>query len=273
VHALRRAAEHVRLTGDLSRRIDAVGDDDLGQLGRSFNTMLAALEESQRAQQQLIADASHELRTPISTLRTNLEVLIRNPDLDPAEREPLLEDLVAEMRELGDLVDDLLESARTYDAQIGMAPVQMADLVRMEIGRLQARHPESDVSADLHPCEVHGDERRLRRAVANILENAVKWSPPGEPIEVALAEGELDVRDHGPGFFVEDLPHVFDRFYRSPVARAVPGSGLGLSIVRKVATEHGGAAEAMNAVGGGALVRLRLPCAPTARHLVPAGRL
>ena len=259
VHVLRRAAEHVGSTGDLSRRIETVGDDDLGRLSASFNTMLAALEESHRAQQQLIGDASHELRTPVTSLRTNLEVLLRNPDLDPAERTPLLGDLIEQSAELGALIEDLLESARNGDGSGDPVPLALDQLVGTEIERCATRHPDVHFQQRLEPCVVAGREKRLSRAVVNLLDNAVKWSPPAAIIEVTLAEGELSVHDHGPGFSEEDLPHVFDRFYRSPAARAVPGSGLGLSIVRKVAGEHGGTARARNAADGGAVVTLALP--------------
>jgi two-component system sensor histidine kinase MprB len=259
VHVLRRAAEHVASTGDLSRRIETVGDDDLGLLGASFNTMLAALEESHRTQQQLIADASHELRTPVASLRTNLEVLLRNPDLDPAERTPLLSDLTEQSAEIGALIEDLLESARNSDDAGDPEPLALDELVRAELERFATRHPGIHVQAALEPCVVAGRETRLTRAVVNLLDNAMKWSPPGGRIEVALANGLLSVRDHGPGFSEEDLPHIFDRFYRSPIARGVAGSGLGLSIVRKVASEHGGPVQASNAPGGGAVVALSLP--------------
>jgi two-component system sensor histidine kinase MprB len=265
VHALRRAAEHVGSTGDLSRRIDTTGSDDLGRLGESFNAMLAALEESQRVQGQLVADASHELRTPIASLRTNLEVLLRNPRLVAADRGPLLRDVIEQSAELGELVNDLLESARDGDAAHEPERLDFEQLIASEIERCAARHPRSELVAELEPCIVLGHESRIRRAVANVLENAVKWSPPGTPIEVSLDDGVLAVRDQGEGFRVEDLPHVFDRFYRSPAARTVPGAGLGLSIVRKVAAEHGGETQAENAPGGGALVTLSLPsCAVVA---------
>jgi len=259
VHVLRRAAEHVGSTGDLSRRIETVGDDDLGRLSASFNTMLAALEESHRAQRQLIGDASHELRTPVASLRTNLEVLLRNPDLDLVERAPLLEDLIEQSAEIGALIEDLLESARSADESGAPEPLRLDELVSSEIELCAARHPNIYFDRQLEPYVVAGRETRLSRAVVNLLDNAVKWSPPAAAVEVTLADGELSVRDHGPGFSADDLPHVFDRFYRSPIARSVPGSGLGLSIVRKVVSEHGGTVRARNAPDGGAVLTLALP--------------
>ncbi len=256
VHLLRRAAEHVRSTGDLSGRINVAGTDDLGRLGQSFNDMLGALADSQRAQRQLVADASHELRTPVTTIRTNLEVLARNPDLPAEDRVPLLEDLIGESAELGTLIEDLLESARESDVAEPFCAIPLDALVASELERWGRRHPGAVLVPSLEPTVISGRERRLRRALANLLDNAIKWSPPGAPIEVAVKDATLTVRDHGLGFTTKDLPHVFDRFYRAPTARTVPGSGLGLSIVQKVAEEHGAAVRAENALDGGAVVTL-----------------
>lgn len=256
VHLLRQAAEHVRSTGDLSGRINVAGNDDLGRLGQSFNDMLGALEDSQRAQRQLVADASHELRTPVATIRTNLEVLARNPDLPVEDRVPLLEDLIGESAELGTLVEDLLESAREDDVTEPFAAIPLDALVTSELGRWGRRHPGAVLVPSLGGAVICGRERRLRRALANLLDNAIKWSPSGAPIEITVKDTELTVRDYGLGFTNEDLPHVFDRFYRAPSARTVSGSGLGLSIVQKVAEEHDADVRAENAPDGGAVVTL-----------------
>jgi two-component system, OmpR family, sensor histidine kinase MprB len=275
VNALRRAAEHVESTGDLSRRIEVSGTDDLARLGHSFNDMLGALAESQRAQRQLVADASHELRTPVTTIRTNLEVFARNPDLAPEDREPLLQDLIGESAELGALVEDLLESARDEDSREAFEDIALDELVASELERWGRRHPAAKILAQLGPVTIHGRERRLQRALANLLDNAIKWSAADGTVEVTLEGGTLTVRDHGPGFQPEDLPFVFDRFYRAPSARTVPGSGLGLAIVKKVAQEHGGEARAENAPGGGASVSMTLLAAtlspgPERRERQPA---
>jgi two-component system sensor histidine kinase MprB len=259
VHLLRRAAEHVGSTGDLSRRITVKGQDDLGRLGRSFNDMLGALEESQRAQRQLVADASHELRTPVATIRTNLEVLARNPDMSPDDRAPLLSDLIGESVELGALVEDLLESAREADDVEAFDAVALDVVVGSELERWSRRHPGATIARQVQPTLILGRESRVRRALSNMLDNAFKWSPSGGTVEVKLAGGTLAVRDHGPGFGPGDLPYVFDRFYRAATARPVPGSGLGLAIVRKVAEEHGGTAGAENASDGGAIVTVTFP--------------
>jgi len=262
VRQLTEAAEHVATTRDLSRRIDAGGRDELARLARSFNTMLAALERSLTAQRQLVADASHELRTPLTSLRTNVEVLAGADRLDPAERERLLGDVVAQLEELTVLVGDLVDLAREEETAPEQEDVRLDELVAATIQRTGRHAPGNRFAARLEPCTVWGSPQRLERAVSNLLDNAVKWSPQGEPIEVRLVDGELTVRDRGPGFDPADVEHVFDRFYRAPAARDLPGSGLGLAIVRQVAESHGGSVSAANASGGGGVLWLRLPTVP-----------
>ena len=259
VTELTETAEHVARTRDLSRRIEADGDDELARLAASFNTMLEALDDSQRAQRQLVADASHELRTPLTSLRTNLEVLDTG-DLPAADRERLRRDLVAQLEELGELVGDLVELAR--DGEVAgdpPEPLRLDELVTAAVERARRHAPEAGFAVDLEPCVVTGERARLDRAIANLLDNAAKWSSPGSIVEVRLRDGELTVRDHGPGLEEHDLPHVFDRFYRATAARGRAGSGLGLAIVRQVAGLHGGTVRAEAAAGGGALLRLSLP--------------
>jgi two-component system sensor histidine kinase MprB len=260
VTQLTETAEHVARTRDLSRRIDAEGGDELARLAGSFNTMLEALDGSQRAQRRLVADASHELRTPLTSLRTNLEVLGASGQLSERDRERLRRDLVAQLEELGELVGDLVELARDGEAPADPPePVRLDELVEAAVERARRHAPQVAFAAELEPCVVAGERARLDRAVANLLDNAAKWSPPGAVVDVRLCEGELTVRDRGPGIDAEDLPHVFDRFYRAAAARSRAGSGLGLAIVRQVAERHGGTVSAERADGGGALLRLALP--------------
>jgi two-component system, OmpR family, sensor histidine kinase MprB len=256
---LTETAEHVARTRDLSRRIEAQGEDELARLAASFNTMLEALDDSQRAQRRLVADASHELRTPLTSLRTNLEVLGKPGALPEADRERLRADLVAQIEELGELVGDLIELAR--DGEPNGEPheeLRLDELVTTAVERAQRHAPTVAFASDVEPCVTTGARGRLDRAVANLLDNAAKWSPPGGTVEVELRDGELTVRDHGPGIDEADLPFVFDRFYRAPSARGMPGSGLGLAIVRQVAEAHGGTVVANRADGGGTLMRLTL---------------
>ncbi len=259
-----------RLTGsvDLSQRLEGGGRDELGRLAASFNAALDALERSVGAQRSLIADASHELRTPIASLRANIEVLQEAGRLPPHERESLRRDVVQELDELTALIGDVVELARGAGAD-GATDEARSDDVRLdEIVRagLQRARRRGAVRFEerLAPTLVSGDAARIDRAVSNVLDNARKWSPPDGVVEVGLRDGLLTVRDHGPGFQAGDLPFVFDRFYRADAARGLPGSGLGLAIVRQAAEAHGGWAEAENAAGGGALLRVSFgpPLAP-----------
>jgi two-component system, OmpR family, sensor histidine kinase MprB len=262
VRRLTSTAEHVAKTNDLHARIDARGGDELGRLAATFNTMLAALAQSQAAQRQLVADASHELRTPLTSLRTNIEVLQRSPALSEGDRQRLLRDVVAQLSELGTLVADLVDLAREDAGAAVREEVRLDELAADAVDRARLHFAGQDFELEAEPCLVVADPDRLERAIANLLDNAAKWNPTGAPIEVTVHDGELTVADHGPGIAAEDLPHVFDRFYRAPAARGLPGFGLGLAIVRQVATEHGGSVRAEAAPGGGALLRLALPSYP-----------
>jgi two-component system sensor histidine kinase MprB len=271
VERLRRAAEEVATTQDLSRRIEAKGEDELAALAASFNRMLEALEGAINAQRQLVADASHELRTPLAILRTNIEVLAHADLLPEEERRALLADVIDQLEELTELVGDLIDLARGAEPEAEpVATVRLDDVVGEVVGRLSVRHPSVILQLDAQPCSVRIAEGRLERVVSNLLENAVKWSPPGGEIELRVADGTLSVRDHGPGIDGADLPRVFDRFYRSPRARGLPGSGLGLAIVRQLVEAAGGSVIAENAPGGGARLTVALPVASEARALTTA---
>jgi two-component system, OmpR family, sensor histidine kinase MprB len=246
------------VAGDASQRMEVERDDELGRLAVSFNATLDALERSVEAQRQLVADASHELRTPIASLRANIQVLQDAHRLPPADRDALRADIVAELDELTALVADVMELAR------GSKPGRVTDDVRLDlivtaqVERAERRAGDAvGFQAQVEPTVISGEPERISRAVSNLLDNARRWSPPGAVVDVRLHDGQLSVRDHGPGFAEADLPRVFERFFRSDRARAMPGSGLGLAIVRQAAEAHGGAAEAANAPGGGAVVRVR----------------
>jgi len=258
VRRLTAAAERIAETGDPSERVPEGGRDELGRLGASFNTMLASLEESLETQRRFVADASHELRTPLTSLQTNIDVLRGDVELAPEQRRMLLDDLHRESQEMRALIGGLLELARG-GAQIEKEEFQLDELVEDALERARTRFPEVSWQIDgLEPTVVDGYPDRMERAVWNLLENAGKWSGDGGSVEVSLEAGEFRVRDHGPGFAEEDRPLVFDRFYRSAAARAMPGAGLGLAIVREVAEAHGGTVAAENAGDGGAVVRLSL---------------
>jgi two-component system sensor histidine kinase MprB len=247
------------LTGDpdLSHRLEETGRDELTRLARSFNRTLDALETSAEAQRNLVADASHELRTPIASLRANIQVLEDADRLAPEDLADLRADIISELDELTALVGDIVELARGPRPAERLDDVQLDTLVAALIDRFERRFPDLNFERTLEPTVVSGEPERMARAVSNLLDNASKWSPPGGTIEIVLADDTVTVRDHGRGFVEQDLPHVFDRFYRASDARSTTGSGLGLAIVRQAAESHGGLVEALNAPGGGGMVRVR----------------
>jgi two-component system, OmpR family, sensor histidine kinase MprB len=258
------AAERVTATGDLHHRIEGEGDDEPGRLAASFNAMLGALASSRDAQRQLVADASHELRTPLTSIRANVELLERAGDMAPADRAQVLGSVRGQLEDLTILVGDLVDLARPGERE-HEAPeeLRLDHLVEEAVQRARRHAPATEFAVSTEPCMVSGSRARLARAVGNLLDNAVKWGPPGSPVEVSVSGGEVVVRDHGPGIAEADLPHVFDRFYRAPAARRLPGSGLGLAIVKHVADAHGGTVVAEPAPGGGTRMRVALPLLPT----------
>jgi two-component system sensor histidine kinase MprB len=259
-------AQEIGETEDLTKRLNVHADDEVGQLATNFNSMLDrletsrdALDESVRAQRQLVADASHELRTPVTSLRTNIEVLLEEVELEPEDRRRLLADVVEQSEELTALVGDLIELAR------GDQPGSETDDVRLDgvavesLARARRNAPGIHFEATLVPTLVDGAPERLARAINNLLDNAARHSPPGGTVELQVGPQGVEVRDHGTGVDPEDLPYVFDRFFRGRNSRGRQGSGLGLAIVRQVAQQHGGSASVVNAVDGGAIFTLHLP--------------
>ena len=237
-------------------RLEVTGSDELARLAMTFNETLDALESSIEAQRNLVADASHELRTPIATLRANLQLLRDEQQLPAHERDAIRSDMIEELDELTNLVSDVVELARGVKPSQEPGDVRLEDIISAALERARRRGPELEFTAELEPTVVRGDGERIARAINNLLDNAIKWAPPGSTVEVGVHDGMVTVRDHGPGFHEEDLPFVFDRFHRARDARSKPGSGLGLAIVRQAAESHGGTAEAANAPGGGALMRV-----------------
>lgn len=264
VTRLTETAERVSETRDLSERIDVSGRDELSRLATSFNTMLAALEDSTRAQRQLVADASHELRTPLTSLRTNIEVLASDRALPAGERGRLLSDVVEQLGEMTTLVAELIELARAEQQATEPEDVRLDLLTADAVERARRNRPGAEFSAELEESVVRGVPATIERAIANLLDNAAKWTPPGAEVEVRVRDGRLTVRDHGPGIADEDLPYVFDRFYRARSARGMPGSGLGLAIVRQVAEAHGGEVVAERVEGGGTRMVLSFAPSPVA---------
>ncbi|HZU59041.1 MAG TPA: HAMP domain-containing sensor histidine kinase [Actinocrinis sp.] len=259
---LTEAAERVAATRDLAHRIDP-GDradrDELGRLAVSFNAMLSAVQDSTDRQRQLVADASHELRTPLTSLRTNVEVLRKIELLDPDDRERLIVSVLAGIDDLTGLVADTVELARGEEPAAAFEELSWDALAEHVVDRARLHWPQVEFAADLAPTRIVAVPDRIQRAMANLLDNAAKFSGGAGRVEVTLAGHTLTVRDHGPGIPEGDLPHVFDRFYRAASMRDRPGSGLGLAIVAQVAESHRGTVSAANHPDGGAVLSLRLP--------------
>jgi len=259
VRRLTGAAERVARTQDLGHRIQAGDDDELGRLAATFNTMLAALERSRLAQRQLVSDASHELRTPLTSVQANLDALAMGARLPKRDRARVIAAARAQLSELTVLVGDLVDLSKTALDAVEVEEVRLDLAAAGAVERARLHAPECVFSLDTEPCLVRAAPARLDRAIANLLDNAVKWGPHAGPVEVRVRNGRLDVRDRGPGIAEDDLPRVFDRFYRAPAARGLPGSGLGLAIVRQVAETHAGTVHAANNPDDGARLSIELP--------------
>jgi two-component system, OmpR family, sensor histidine kinase MprB len=260
------AVQHIGETDDLTGRIRVHADDEVGQLATRFNAMLdrlegsrAALDESIRAQRQLVADASHELRTPVTSLRTNIEVLLEGGELEPEDRRRLLSDVVEQSEELSALVGDLIELARGDQPGAATEDVRLDRVAAESVSRARRNAPGIEFQASLEPMIVEGVPERLGRAINNLLDNAARHSPPGATVNVTVDSDGIRIRDHGPGVPEQDQPYVFDRFFRGTNSRGRQGSGLGLAIVRQVTEQHGGIASVADAPGGGAMFALQLP--------------
>jgi two-component system, OmpR family, sensor histidine kinase MprB len=275
VDELTEVVEHIARTEDLATRIPVRGGDEIARLSSSFNTMTGALASSRERQQQLIADAGHELRTPLTSLSTNVDLLLRSEEsgrpLPEEDRRTLLVSVRAQMRELASLVGDLLELSRPEAAPGGpVGVVALHEVAQRAVARARLRGRGLAIASELEPWYVRGEAFALERAVVNLLDNAVKFSPGRGEVDVRLAGGTLTVRDHGPGIPADELPHVFERFWRSPSARSLPGSGLGLSIVARTVGQAGGEVSLTGAPGGGTVASMALPGAPTPPPQPPA---
>ena len=264
VARLASVAEEVTLTGDPGRRVEVRRRDELGRLATSFNAMLSALQRSLDAQRRLVSDASHELRTPLASLRLNAELLAAHPEMPAAERAEVLDRVTGQAAELSRLVASVTDLARGEPPPKDRSRVRLDAVTSEALDAARRDWPKTEFDADLAACTVNGSADRLRVAVRNLLDNAAKFGPPEGPVQVRLADGELTVRDHGAGIAPDDLPFVFDRFYRALSSRSAPGAGLGLAVVREIALGHGGEVAAEPAPGGGTVLRPDPPRPP--RH-------
>ena len=243
--------EHVTQTRDLTAPLPSTGPgnhrpnggrstDEVGRLSSSFGTMLAALHESVTAQRQLVADASHELRTPLTSLTTNLDLLEDGAGLADPQAPALVRAARDQAGELDQLITDLLDLARYHESAPHRETVRLDLLTDEAVRRLRGRAPHPVIETELCPCLVHVDPAAIDHAVSNLVDNAIKWSPPDAVVRVVVENGRVMVSDHGPGIAAQDLPHIFERFYRAPEARGMPGAGIGLAIVGSVAQANEG---------------------------------
>jgi two-component system sensor histidine kinase MprB len=259
---LTETTERITDTGDLSERIGHRGGrDEISRLSARLDELLATLESSLRTQRQLVADASHELRTPIATLRANFELLAEPGSLDANDRAELAADVRDELESMTMLIGELVELARGEELDVVPSQFRLDEVVQAAVDRAARRAPGVSFRTRLEPSLVNGVPERVERAVANLVDNARKWSPPGETIDVSVHDGLVEVRDRGPGIAAEDIPLVFNRFYRAAKARAMPGAGLGLAIVKQIADAHNGSITVGEAPDGGAILRLQLSAA------------
>ena len=260
VARLTEATERVARTDDL-RPIPVAGSDELARLTEAFNMMLRALAESRERQARLVADAGHELKTPLTSLRTNAELLMASmapgaPKIPDNEMAELRSDVVAQIEELSTLVGDLVDLARDDARSVVHEAVDMTEVIERCLERVRRRRLDIEFRVDIIGWQIYGDAAGLSRAVLNLLDNAAKWSPPGGYVELRLHQvdmghAELIVSDRGPGIPADERELVFERFYRSTSARAMPGSGLGLAIVKQVVVKHGGKIRNDETVPGG----------------------
>ena len=263
-------AERIAATGDLAQRPDESRSDELGRLAVAFNAMLDALATSVNAQRQLVADASHELRTPLTTARTNLEVIELHDDIPAPQRRRILSEALDELKEMTNLIDELVDLARGEAQPLEKQNTRL-DLIADEVVSLAARRTGREFQTTLAPTTVRGSPPALARAISNLIDNALKWGPLDQPVHVSVDGGAVGVRDHGPGIAPEDLPHVFDRFYRAAAARTLPGSGLGLAIVQQIAEAHNGTVTVEASNHEGSLFTLRIPTLPIDKNETTPG--
>ncbi|MDQ1430174.1 MAG: two-component system, OmpR family, sensor histidine kinase MprB [Actinomycetota bacterium] len=259
IERLTKTAEHIAATQDLTTPIPVKGDDEVGRLAASFNTMLIALDTSREQQQRLVVDASHELRTPLTAVRTNIDFLGHATTLDAEQRAQLIAETRLELDELTNLVSEMVELATDVRSEEPVEPISLGEVATDVAARFRRRTGKEIVVEVDGPGEVEGRRAMLDRAVSNLVDNALKFSPNGEPVQMTVHGGILEVADRGPGIAGEDRERVFDRFYRATTARTLPGSGLGLSIVAQIAVLHGGSVALEERDGGGTVARLTLP--------------
>ena len=258
VRRLTEAATRVADTQDVDQPIDVKRDDEFGQLASSFNEMLRALSLSREQQQRLVTDASHELRTPITSLRTNLEYMQRSSSIGNDERRQIMDDVLFELDQLTGLVTELVDLATDQHHMDEAERIELDELVDAVVQRHQ-RRTSCSIVYTATSSQIMAAPALIERAVSNMIDNALKWNPPNSSIQVEVENGSIRVSDKGPGIPVEEHEQIFERFYRTEEARSLPGSGLGLSIVRHVAESFGGQAQIIDRDEPGTTIELSFP--------------
>ena len=259
IESLTAAADGLAASIESDHPLPTDAPGEVGMLAGSFRRMVDSLRASREQQRRLVADAGHEFRTPLTALHTNLETLLRAHDqLDPAERNQLLRAALDESNELAQLATELVDLASDATRDVPVTEVDLGDLAATVANRFTQRSGLL-IEVEGEAASIRGREADLERALANLVDNAVKWSPPHGSVRIVLADTTVSVLDQGPGIPVDDLPHIFERFHRAVDARSTPGSGLGLAIVEHIVTAHGGEVFARNREDGGAEVGFRLP--------------
>ncbi len=256
--------------GDFSARVRGRATGEMKQLALAFNSMSEKLETLDQSRNQFVSNASHELKTPLATMKIMIESLIYQPDMDKALRTEFLTDIDAEIDRLSKIVSDLLTLVQmdVHNVKLSRENLSIATLVKENAHRLQtiADQKQQKIQLSLSdPCDIYADQSKLNQVIYNLMENAVKYTQPGGLIRVTLTrqgrDARLVVADNGPGIPKENLPHIFDRFYRVDKARSREkgGTGLGLSIVHQLVLLHGGAISVESEEGKGATFTVELP--------------
>ena len=257
---LRDTTHQIASTLDLSTPIDATGPLEVESLALSFSSLVSAVARSQEQQRRLVSDASHEMRTPLTSLRSNVELLRKIEQLPQPDRLEVVADVLDDIDDLSLLLGELVDLASDLAAAEALETVRLGDLARAVASRTNRRAERNVTIEETMAIDVIGRPRQLERAISNLVDNAVKYSAPSTTVEIVVDGPTVQVRDRGRGFHDADLVRVFDRFYRAVDARTESGSGLGLSIVDEIVRSHAGRVFARNREGGGAVVGFTLPC-------------
>lgn len=265
---LHRAVDEVTRTEEL-KPLPVEGDDELAKISKSFNEMMQTLQDSRLRQTQLVADAGHELKTPLTSMRTNIELFMmmyksgHQDMISQEERDNLEHDVLAQMEEMSTLIGDLVDLAREDSPNTEFMDLRLDAILEEALDRVRRRRPDVTFQFHADPWIMKGDHFAMGRAPINLIDNAAKWSPDGGTVRISLkaatTKAVLIVDDSGPGIAPRERERVFERFYRAPESRAMPGSGLGLAIVKQVLDRHNAQIFVEESDDGGTRMRVVFP--------------